>query len=128
MAALAVSDSDGQRVLTLSGRLDASTIRDLWQKALRAVADARERRIVVDAAAVDYCDGAGIALLVDLLRQRPAGDIAIENLKPRFDALLKQFDPARLAQDLDPEPKRRSSVEEIGSIAVGIMHDTRQQV
>jgi phospholipid/cholesterol/gamma-HCH transport system permease protein len=128
MAALAVSDVDGQRVLSLSGRLDASTIRDLWQQALRAVADARARRIVVDAAGVDYCDGAGIALLVDLLRQRPDGEVAIENLKPRFDALLKQFDPARLRQDLDPEPKRGSSIEEIGAIAAQIARDTRDQV
>jgi phospholipid/cholesterol/gamma-HCH transport system permease protein len=115
-------------VLSLSGRLDASTIRDLWQQALRAVADARARRIVVDAAGVDYCDGAGIALLVDLLRQRPDGEVAIENLKPRFDALLKQFDPARLRQDLDPEPKRGSSIEEIGAIAAQIARDTRDQV
>jgi len=128
MAALAVSDVDGQRVLSLSGRLDASTIRDLWQQALRAVADTRARRIVVDARAVEYCDGAGIALLVDLLRQRPAGEVEIENLKPTFDALLKQFDPARLKQDLDPEPRRGSSIEEIGGIASEIARDTRNQI
>jgi anti-anti-sigma regulatory factor len=112
----------------LSGRLDASTIRDLWQQALRAVADTRARRIVVDARAVEYCDGAGIALLVDLLRQRPAGEVEIENLKPTFDALLKQFDPARLKQDLDPEPRRGSSIEEIGGIASEIARDTRNQI
>jgi phospholipid/cholesterol/gamma-HCH transport system permease protein len=128
MAALAVSDSDGQRVLSLSGRLDASTIRDLWQQALRAVAETRARRIVVDAAGVEHCDGAGIALLVDLLRQRPAGEVAIENLKPHFDALLKQFDPAVLKQDLDPPPKRGSSIEEIGAIAADLGRDMREQI
>jgi phospholipid/cholesterol/gamma-HCH transport system permease protein len=128
MAALAVSDTDGQRVLAVSGRLDASTIRDLWQQALAAVADPRARRVVVDAAGVDYCDGAGIALLIDLQRHRPPGEVAIENLKPRFLALLRQFDPAKLKQDLDPEPKRRSSIEEIGAIAAGIAHDTREQI
>jgi phospholipid/cholesterol/gamma-HCH transport system permease protein len=128
MAALAISDAGGQRVLALSGRLDASTIRDLWQQAVAAAKDARARRVVVDAGAVDYCDGAGIALLVDLERQRPAGEVEIRNLKPRFEALLRQFDPARLAQDLDPPPKRRSSIEEIGAIASGIAKDTRDQV
>jgi phospholipid/cholesterol/gamma-HCH transport system permease protein len=128
MTALAIADTDGQRTLTVSGRLDATTIRDLWRDALGAVGAARNRRIVVDAAGVDYCDGAGIALLVDLMRQRPPGEVAIENLKPRFDALLRQFDPVRLARDLDPEPRRRSSVAEIGAIAAGIARDTREQV
>jgi len=128
MAELAVSDADDRRVLALSGRLDAGTIRDLWQRATHAVREAAAKRIVVDARAVDYCDGAGIALLVDLLRQRPRGEVAIENLQPRFDALLRQFDPERLAQDLDPEPRRRSSIEEIGAIAAGIARDSREQI
>lgn len=128
MAALAISDAGGQRVLALSGRLDASTIRDLWQQAVAAAKDARAGRVVVDAGGVEYCDGAGIALLVDLERQRPAGEIEIRNLKPRFEALLRQFDVARLSQDLDPPPKRGSSIEEIGTIAAGIARDTRDQV
>jgi phospholipid/cholesterol/gamma-HCH transport system permease protein len=65
---------------------------------------------------------------VDLLRQRPAGEVEIENLKPSFDALLKQFDPARLRQDLDPEPRRGSSIEEIGAIASDLARDTRDQI
>jgi phospholipid/cholesterol/gamma-HCH transport system permease protein len=128
MPDLAISDTDSARVLTMSGRLDASTIRDLWRQALRAVKDSRGRRIVVDASGVDYCDGAGIALLVDLQRQRPAGEVAIENLKPRFETLLRQFDPARLGQDLDPEPRRHSSIVEIGIIAAGIGRDMREQI
>jgi phospholipid/cholesterol/gamma-HCH transport system permease protein len=128
MAELAVSDAADSRVLALSGRLDASTIRDLWQQAARAVREARARRIVVDARGVDYCDGAGIALLVDLMRQRPRGEVAIENLQPRFEALLRQFDPERLSQDLDPVPKRRSSIEEIGAIAASIGRDIHEQV
>lgn len=128
MAALAIRDSDGLRTLAVSGRLDASTIRDLWHQALAAVMAARERHVVIDAAGVDYCDGAGIALLVDLKRQRPAGEVTVENLAPRFAALLDQFDAQRLARDLDPEPPRRSSIEEIGAIAAGIGHDLREQV
>ena len=128
MAALAISDTDGQRVLALSGRLDASTIRDIWAQARRALADAAGRRIVVDAANVDYCDGAGIALLVDILRRRKKGEVEIANLKPAFAALLAQFDVAVLDHDLDPPPKRGSSIEEIGEIAAGLGRDIRDQV
>ena len=76
MAALAISDMpDGRRVLALSGRLDATTIRGVWAEGRQAIQAAEGRRIVVDASSVDYCDGAGIALLVDFIRQRKAGDV-----------------------------------------------------
>lgn len=128
MAALAVSDAGDARVLTLSGRLEASTIRDVWRDARRALAEAAGRRVVVDAATVDYCDGAGIALIVDLLRQRKKGEVEVANLKPAFKALLNQFDIEVLDHDLDPETKRRPAVEEIGAITAGVWSDIREQV
>jgi len=82
MAALAISDTpDGRRVLSLSGRLDATTIRRVWAEGRQAIAAAPGRRVVVDAANVDYCDGAGIGLIVDMLRQRKRGDVEVTNLK-----------------------------------------------
>lgn len=129
MAALAINDdATGRRVLALSGRLDASSIRGIWHDARIAIANAAGQRIVVDAKNVEYCDGAGIALLVDLMRQRKRGEVAVENLAPRFSALLAQFDPAKLDVDHDPPQKRRPMVEEIGVIAAGIGRDIRQQV
>ncbi len=128
MAALAVRDTDAARVLALSGRLDADTLPEIWPDARRALSDAAQKRVVVDAGEVDYCDGAGIALLVDLLRQRAKGEVEVANLKPKFATLLKQFDIAVLDHDLDPEPKRRPAVEEIGAITAGIWHDVREQV
>jgi phospholipid/cholesterol/gamma-HCH transport system permease protein len=68
----------------------------VWQDARRALARFALQPVVVDAAGVQYCDGAGIALLVDLLRQpRSAGaEVRVEHLDPRYQALLAQFDPA----------------------------------
>ena len=128
-AALAVTDQrDGRRTLALSGRLDATTIRELWNAARQAVADAPGKPIVVDASGVDYCDGAGAALLIDLLRQKRDGKVEIANLKPGFEALLKQFDPKLLDHDLDPEPPRRPVIEEIGVETAGLWSDVRAQV
>jgi len=128
-AALAVTETaDGRRVLALSGRLVADTIPAVWRDALRALKDAGTRPVVVDAAAVDYCDGAGIALLVDLLRQPRTAPVEVENLKPAFNALLRQFDPRALDHDVDPEQPRRPVLEEIGRTTAGIMRDMRVQV
>ncbi len=129
MAALAITDQpDGRRVLAVTGRLDATTIPEVWDTARRAAAEAPQRAIVIDAAGVDYCDGAGVALFVDLLRQVREGKVEVTNLKPSIEALLKQFDPKLLEHDLDPEPKRRPAVEEIGFAAYGVWRDIRLQV
>ena len=128
-AALAVSDgADGRVMLALSGRLDAETIPEIWREALRALRDAGTRPVVVDAGSVDYCDGAGVALLVDLLRQPRATPVEVTNLKPAFGDLLRQYDPVALNRDLDPPPARRPAVEEIGRNVAGMLRDMRDQV
>jgi phospholipid/cholesterol/gamma-HCH transport system permease protein len=129
MATLAVSDTgDGRRVLALAGRLDATTIREVWAGARRAIAVASDRRILVDAENVDYCDGAGVAMLINLMQQRKPGDVQVANLKPAFETLLQQFDVQALDHDLDPPAPRRPAVEEIGVIAAGMGEDLRQQI
>ena len=128
MADLAIDDADGLLRLSLSGRLDASTVRDPWQRAVRAVQGARAGPVVVDAAGVDYCDGAGIALLVDLLREPRQAPIEVANLAPAFHALLAQYDPHNLEHDLDPPPPRRPAMEEIGRTASIVLRDLRTQV
>ena len=129
MAALAISDlPDGRRVVALDGRLDAGTVRVLWGEAHRALADAPGKPVTLDAAKVDYCDNAGVALLLDLVAQERGAPVEVANLKPQFQALLGQFDPARLAQDLDPEPRRRPAIEELGRAADATWRDIAQLV
>lgn len=129
MAALAISETaDGSRVLALSGHLDASTVRPLWAEGRRAVTSASGARVVVDAANVDYCDGAGVAMLISLIQHGGPGRVEVANLDPAFATLLAQFDVTRLARDLDPPPARRPVVEEIGIVAVTIWSDLRSLI
>ena len=129
MAALAINDlPDGRRVLALDGRLDSNTVRAVWSDAHRALADAPAKPVTVDAAKVDYCDGAGVALLIDLIAQERAAPVEIANLKPAFELLLKQFDPKRVAKDIDPEVKRRPAIEEIGRAAAAVWKDIAEQI
>jgi phospholipid/cholesterol/gamma-HCH transport system permease protein len=129
-AQLAVTDAaDGRRILALAGRLDARTLPSIWEMTRRAVADVPAARpVVVDAAAVDYCDGAGAALFVDLLRHPREGRLEVVNLKPAYQTLLKQFDPKALEHDMDPAPPRGPAIEEIGREAYGVWHDIRVQI
>jgi len=129
-ASLALADAADARVLALSGRLDAYSIAGVWRQARAAVTAAPDRRIVIDAAAVDYCDGGGVAMLVDLLRQpRASGaEIALRGLKPEFKTLLDQFDPHAFAAPAEPPPPQTQTVEEIGRATSQLFRDMLMQV
>jgi phospholipid/cholesterol/gamma-HCH transport system permease protein len=129
VATLAVRDApDGRLVLALSGSLVADAVPPVWQQAVRAVREAPSRPVVVDAAAVEHCDSAGIALMVDLMRQPRQAPVQIANLDPRYVALLRQFDPQMLDHDLDPEPPRRPAIEEVGRTTTVVLRDMRVQI
>ena len=97
-ASLAVSDVDGRRELRFAGRLDPYSIAGVWPDARAALDAAPNVPVAIDASSVDYCDGGGIAMLVDLLRQlrRPEAKVSVVGLRPEFRTLLDQFDPAAL--------------------------------
>jgi phospholipid/cholesterol/gamma-HCH transport system permease protein len=130
-ATLTLADAgDGSRLLTLAGRLDPYSIAGVWPEGRAALVSAPTRRIVIDAAAVDYCDGGGVAMLVDLLRQPRASGAAVtvRGLKPEFQTLLDQFDPGAFVAPPEPPPPQTRTVEEIGRATAQLFHDMRIQV
>jgi phospholipid/cholesterol/gamma-HCH transport system permease protein len=130
-ATLAVSDAaDGTRELRLAGRLDAYSIAGVWGQARSAVAQAPDRRVIVEASRVDYCDGGGVAMLVDLLRQErsPQAQVRVEGLRPEFQTLLDQFDPAAMRAPAAAPEERLRAVEEVGRAALLTWRDIVTQV
>ena len=129
-ATLAVADAGDRRELRFSGRLDAYSIAAVWHDALAALAAAPERAIVIDASRVDYCDGAGIAMLIDLLRQPRAANAptSISGLRPEFEALLDQFDPAAMQVPVEAHVTRINVIAEIGRAAAITGRDIKAQI
>ncbi|WP_090202568.1 ABC transporter permease [Ectothiorhodospira magna] len=99
------SGPNGECMLVLSGRLDAYTVGPLWSHARDLLIRYSGQPVQVDLAAVAYCDGAGVALLLDLLRQPrdPAAPVALANVPPKVAQLLEPFDAQALAA---PPPDR----------------------
>ncbi len=129
MASLAISDTpDGRRVLALSGRLDAAGVTRLWEGAHRALAEAPARPATVDAGGIEFCDGAGIALLVDLTSHPRPAPVEVVRMSDQVATLYRQFDLERLEHDLDPPEKRTDVVTEIGKAAAGMGRDLRAMV
>ncbi len=114
----------------MAGRLDAYSIAGIWGEAKRALEQAPQKRVVVDASHVDYCDGGGTAMLVDLLRQeRPAqAAVSVRGLKPAFQTLLDQFNPVELRVPVDAPVAPLPAVAEIGRAATIVGEDIRAQI
>jgi phospholipid/cholesterol/gamma-HCH transport system permease protein len=129
VAALALREGTPP-VIALSGRLDAYTVGPLWRPARVALDRHARDRVVVDCSAVEYCDGAGVALLLEMLRQPrgPEAEVRIEGLAERFQGLLAQFDPKTLAPAGAEASRRPSFPERVGRSTVEFLADLRTQV
>ena len=129
-ASLAVSDVDGKRELRLAGRLDAYSIAGVWPDARAALDAAPNMPVLIETSRVEYCDGGGIAMLVDLLRQprRPEAQVSVVGLKPPFQTLLDQFDPAALRAPPKEHAERLHTVAEIGRAALIVGRDLYLQI
>ena len=110
--------------MIFTGQLDAATTGTVWRRAETTVKNAKAKDVVVDASGIDYCDGAGIALLVHLrnLQNNAGGTLQIDGLRPEFASLLDDFVPASLAEPTSRR-SRRGAVEEIGEAVVEIWRD-----
>lgn len=126
--------SDGPRngllKLVIAGRLDADSTGRVWREATRLVASARAATVDLDAAAIDYCDGSGIALLIQLrrLQQKNRGKLQIHGLRPEFQELLDDWSQ-ECGEPGQSKPKARVQlVEEIGRDTVQLWEDIHELI
>ncbi len=85
----------------------------------------KPRRLVIDASGVSYCDGAGVAFLIDLqqLQIRTGGDATIQGLQEEFRRLLDIYGDISINR---PPGRRReplSIIEQVGKAAVELWRD-----
>jgi phospholipid/cholesterol/gamma-HCH transport system permease protein len=129
-AAMEIRRGPGESVVALRGTLDAETLPPIWPGARAAVRKNGASPLRVDAGGVTYCDGSGIAFLIDLVREgaRQGGRVTITDLAPRFAELLSQFDHADL-DDVAPgtQAPRLSLVERLGRAWLRLSDDFAQQ-
>ena len=105
--------------LILGERLDAPEVSRSW-KILGQVS----KNCRVDASKLGVADGAGLAFLWSLRRQRGA---EITGLRPEMEALLKPFDDLP-AEPADAPERDQSLFGQIGRVSWGILKDIREQV
>jgi len=126
--------SDGPRngllKLAIDGRLDADSTGRVWRESTRLVAAARAATVDLDASAMDYCDGSGIALLIQLrrLQQKAGGNLEIHGLRPEFQELLDDWSQGSSDTTQSKAKVRVQLVEEIGRGAVQVWEDIHELI
>lgn len=114
----------------LTGRLDAQSVPAQWAAALNTLAQNPDAPVILDAAGITYCDGTGLAMLLDLCRRpRAAGaTVRLESLPPPVRALLDQFDTKEYADITPPRPRPQKLPEQVGRITFAVWQDLRAMV
>ncbi len=94
-------------MLRLAGRLDVHTVSSVWGEALAGLKGRAGRPVRVDTSGVDYCDGAGVALVVDLLRQprEPGAEVGLGDTPEEVRRMLAPFDVRDFSSEAEP-PRR----------------------
>ena len=102
----------------------------LWQDASGLVRRHAPDVLVVDATGVEYCDGAGIGLLLELRRrQAEAGaELRIVGLREEFQRLLELFGDRGFARRTESSAESGHLVEEFGRVALDVWAEVRALV
>ena len=119
------SSDGGTLTLIMTGRWDSDTTGKWWQRGQQILTQGKPRRLVIDASEVSYCDGAGVAFLIDLqqLQIRIGGDATIQGLQEEFRRLLDIYGDISINR---PPGRRReplSIIEQVGKAAVELWRD-----
>lgn len=127
-AALRIDRASEGVSVVVSGRLDAEVAGAHWDALMQAARAARGGTVTVDARALDYCDGAGAALLGALERTaRDAGArFAIEGMREDIAKVFALVRPSERAPEA-PRPQP-GFVTRVGRATVAVWASLRAQV
>lgn len=119
------SSDGGTLTFIMTGRWDSDTTGKWWRRGQQILTQGKPRRLVIDASGVSYCDGAGVAFLIDLqqLQIRIGGDAVIQGLQEEVQRLLDIY--GRVSIERPPRLRREplSIIEQVGKAAVELWRD-----
>ena len=119
IAAVRIEEKDGLSVLILPSRLEAGQVAECWRLLAK-----KGRRWRVDASALSLCDGAGLAFLWAMKKEKGA---EITGLNDGVKALLSPFDSLPVEAVARPR-KPDSAVEIVGQLGHKFFSDIGELV
>jgi len=123
--------SGGAGKVTLAGRLDAPSTSRVWRELEGRLRQGSFSSLEVDAAGVEYCDGAGLALLHHLSMGgtgsgRPKA--TLRGLRPEFQNLFEKFTAEDFEKNRPQPPQKSSLVEGVGQGVLDAASDLKAEV
>ncbi len=117
--------------VTLSGVINVYSLGGVWtqiresQDAWLAQGDSKAKTVIVDAAKVSSLDGAGIAFVISVEEAQTAagGKFELVGLDPRYQPLLKEFDPIGNLFPVPPVKEKTSFVVSAGMATQNLIDD-----
>src|ERR1700728_1853226 len=84
---------DGAARVVLRGRLSSRTVVDCWNKLEQSLRSAPVKTLEVDVSGVDFCGGAGYALLryLNMGRMTQGATVSVVRLAAGFQSLFEGF-------------------------------------
>jgi phospholipid/cholesterol/gamma-HCH transport system permease protein len=116
--------------LTIKGGLDADAVGRIWSEAVKKISDAKPSVLEVDAAGIEYCDGTGAALLLQLKKRQEKENrqFLLKDLKPEFEKLIKVFDPGQISEYAPERFSLGRVIEKAGSASHQAWKDIKVQI
>lgn len=110
--------SGGRLSLSISGHLDADTLTELWSEVRSLLEQRGIVSICVEGSGINYCDGAGTALLVYIrqVAHRLNASVEFQGLEDDISEMLDLYPPEKLTEASQKSPKSGLGdlVEEMG--------------
>ncbi|MCK4997887.1 MAG: STAS domain-containing protein [Anaerohalosphaera sp.] len=121
---------DGSLKLSIEGRLDAATVSLIWTEAIKKLSKIKPLLLEIDASGVEYCDGAGAALILHLKQRQEKENRQCDviGLKTEFEKILNIFDPGHNSEFLTERFSIKNSLERAGELCCRIWGNFRIQL
>ncbi len=122
---------DAEGVYRIVGRLDVHSASDIWE---RALSDARCESVdpmVLQAKGLEYCDGAGVALLVEMrcVRHSQGRELEFRGLDERVRHMVGEVDFEALETERGESVEEDThAIEDLGEAAWRVWNDLREMI
>ena len=126
-----VAGSAGTAVLTLTGRLDASSTNRIWRELEARFRQSPVSAVQVNAAGIEYCDGAGLALLQAMrlgLLPGPETKVTVQGLRPELLKLLEKLTEADYLNNRPQAAERVPVGEAVGRSVVNVSSEFHEKL
>ncbi len=116
--------------ITLRGHLDAAFVSKVWRESINKLESTKPSLLEIDASGVEYCNGAGAALILQLKQKQETQNrrFSIVGLRKDFEQLINIFDPGIIRETAKKGNFFLEFVKNAGRMCCRVLNDTKAEI